>query len=76
MSLPRSVLRLAEKSLKAPLCLTTIRCEHGQSTGNELLNRMEEIVPGKRKEVAEFRKEHGSTKIGDVTVNMAYGGTV
>merc|ERR1712224_906600 len=35
---------------------------------------MEELVPVKRKEVAEFRKEHGNTKIGDVTVGMAYGG--
>ena len=31
---------------------------------------MEEIVPEKRKEVAEFRKEHGNTKIGEVTVGM------
>ena len=31
---------------------------------------MEEIVPVKRKEVAEFRAEHGNTKIGEVTVGM------
>merc|ERR1711962_595203 len=35
---------------------------------------MSELIPIKRQEVAEFRKEHGNTKIGEVTVNMAYGG--
>jgi len=39
-----------------------------------LRERLEELVPIKRQEVAAFRKEHGDTKIGDVTVNMAYGG--
>jgi len=69
--------RLVEKSLKIPhlLRLAAARCQSSQpSQSNELLNRMEEIVPGKRQEVAEFRKEHGNTKIGEVTVGMAYGG--
>lgn len=35
---------------------------------------MEQLVPEKRKEVAEFRKAHNDTKIGEVTVGMAYGG--
>ena len=31
---------------------------------------MEELIPAKRQEVADFRKEHGNTKIGEVTVGM------
>ena len=33
-------------------------------------SRLEEIIPDKRKEVAEFRKEYGNAKIGEVTVGM------
>lgn len=39
-----------------------------------LKTRLGELVPEKRKEVAEFRKEHNNTKIGEVNVGMAYGG--
>ena len=31
---------------------------------------MEQLVPETRREVAEFRKAHNDTKIGDVTVGM------
>jgi len=76
MSLPRTITRFAEQSSKVPhlLRLTAARCQSSQVGGSELLSRMQEIVPEKRKEVAEFRKEHGNTKIGEVTVGMAYGG--
>merc|ERR1719427_1726356 len=50
------------------------RCESTQVQTTDLKARLEEIIPDKRKEVAEFRKEHGNTKIGEVTVGMAYGG--
>lgn len=32
------------------------------------------IIPDEQKKVAAFRKEHGSTKVGEVTVDMMYGG--
>lgn len=32
------------------------------------------IIPEKQQEVAEFRKKHGKTKVGEVTVDMMYGG--
>ena len=31
---------------------------------------MEKIIPEKQKEVIEFRKAHGKTKVGDVNVDM------
>jgi len=41
-------------------------------------NDLKEIVaaqlPGKIEEIKAFRKEHGSTSLGNVTVDMAYGG--
>lgn len=33
-------------------------------------SRLEQLVPEKRKEVAEFRKAHNDTKIGEVNVGM------
>lgn len=35
---------------------------------------MEKLIPEKQKEVIEFRKAHGGTKVGEVTVDMMYGG--
>jgi hypothetical protein len=35
-----------------------------------LKERMAEIIPDKVEEVKAFRAEHGSTKIGEVTVDM------
>ena len=35
---------------------------------------MTNLVPKEQKRVAEFRKQHGGFKIGDVTIDMAYGG--
>jgi len=39
-----------------------------------LKERLTQLVPEKRAEVAEFRKEYSGHKIGEVTVGMAYGG--
>ncbi|XP_005106615.1 citrate synthase, mitochondrial [Aplysia californica] len=44
-----------------------------QSSTN-LKDVLEKIIPEKQKEVQEFRKQHGSTKVGEVTVDMMYGG--
>lgn len=39
-----------------------------------LKERMHELIPEMQKEVKEFRGAHGSDVIGEVTVDMAYGG--
>jgi len=76
MSFPRSLKSLTETSLKLPNILRASFAARPQSTSatTDLKSRLEELIPIKRQEVAEFRKEHGNTKIGEVTVNMAYGG--
>lgn len=77
MNIPRSISKLINGGLKgtsSTLRIISARCQSTQTATNDLKSRLEEIIPDKRKEVAEFRKEHGSTKIGDVTVGMAYGG--
>lgn len=70
----RNVTSILGKTLKVPqlLRLSAARCQSTQST--DLFSRLEQLVPEKRKEVAEFRKAHNDTKIGEVNVGMAYGG--
>jgi len=76
MSFPRSLKSFTETTLKLPNLLRASFAARPQSTNatTDLKSRLEELIPIKREEVAEFRKEHGNTKIGEVTVNMAYGG--
>jgi len=72
--MPRHITSFVGKTLQVPqlLRLSAARCQSTQAT--DLMSRMEQLVPDKRKEVAEFRKAHNDTKIGDVTVGSAYGG--
>lgn len=75
----RSLVELAKstaKLSKGDICkLTGIRCLSTSTDSNlSLKETLARLVPEKRSEVQEFRKQHGSTKIGDVTVGMAYGG--
>lgn len=72
----RSLTRVAKKTLQLPhiLRFASARCQSSQAQTTDLRTRLEELIPDKRKEVADFRKEHGNTKIGEVTVSMAYGG--
>lgn len=74
--MPRNITRIAKKTLKLSqiLRLGSARCQSSQAQPVDLLSRLEQLVPVKRQEVAEFRKEHANTKIGEVTVGMAYGG--
>jgi len=39
-----------------------------------LKEKVIELIPEKTAEIVEFRKKHGETKIGDINVNMVYGG--
>lgn len=40
------------------------------STSSNLRDVMSDLIPAEQKRVAAFRKEHGSFKIGEVTVDM------
>jgi len=55
------------------LLLNTTRCVSSSKSTN-LKDVLSDQVPVKQKEVKEFRKEYGSTKVGEVTVDMMYGG--
>lgn len=77
LSASKSILQLLKSNVKAPAfrgIVVASRNQSSQTKTNDLKSRLEEIIPGKRQEVAEFRKEHANTKIGEVTVGMAYGG--
>lgn len=39
-----------------------------------LKDRVTALIPEKQEEIIAFRKKHGETKIGDINVNMCYGG--
>jgi len=39
-----------------------------------LKDRLAELIPEKQAQIKAFRKEHGGTKVGEVTVDMMYGG--
>ncbi|RIA95753.1 citrate synthase-like protein [Glomus cerebriforme] len=50
-----------------------IRCLHA-SKPKTLKERLEELIPQKQEEVKQVKKEHGAKSLGNVTVDMAYGG--
>lgn len=41
---------------------------------SSLKKRLVELIPEKQAEIIAFRKKHGQTKIGDINVDMCYGG--
>jgi citrate synthase len=64
--------RLLTFNQTATLQTTAVGCRQISSTN--LKDVLEKIIPEKQKEVVEFRKQHGKTKVGEVTVDMMYGG--
>lgn len=48
--------------------------KYSTAQSNNLRDILTDLVPQEQKRVAAFRKENGSFKIGDVTIDMAYGG--
>ncbi|CAL1546540.1 unnamed protein product [Lymnaea stagnalis] len=52
---------------------TSGSCRQASSSTN-LKDVLEKIIPEKQKEVVEFRKQFGNTKVGEVTIDMMYGG--
>uniref|UniRef100_A0A6M2DNR8 Citrate synthase n=1 Tax=Xenopsylla cheopis TaxID=163159 RepID=A0A6M2DNR8_XENCH len=65
--------KLAESHHKViPIIATAIRHLSAEST--DLKAVLEKIIPKEQQRVKEFRKSHGATKVGEVTVDMMYGG--
>jgi len=54
-----------------PAAAVTVR--HSSEATN-LKDILSDLVPVEQKKIAAFRKSHGDTKVGEVTVNMMYGG--
>ncbi|XP_046356151.1 citrate synthase, mitochondrial-like [Haliotis cracherodii] len=73
MSLSRTAtlrLLLQNKSLVLP---AVVGARNATTTTN-LRDFLANEIPQKQKEVVEFRKKYGETKVGEVNVNMMYGG--
>ncbi|RUS80232.1 hypothetical protein EGW08_011997 [Elysia chlorotica] len=75
MSHAKTLGKLANGALKLQKCVlpATNHCRQA-STSTNLKDVMEKIIPEKQKEVIEFRKKYGGAKVGEVTVDMMYGG--
>jgi len=76
-NLPNFLRALSKVQRQKTLDATKIIATRANSTAAQttsLKERLTQLVPEKRAEVAEFRKEYGNAKIGEVTVGMAYGG--
>lgn len=53
---------------------STVSIPQSSRASSTLKDRVADLLPGKTAEIVEFRKKHGETKIGDINVNMVYGG--
>ena len=66
---------MKKQTAKVPSVETTrSQSSVAASSDLSLKETLVRLIPEKRKEVTEFGKQYGDTKIGEVTVNMAYGG--
>ncbi|KAK9701679.1 citrate (Si)-synthase [Basidiobolus ranarum] len=77
MSLLRSsVSSFLKLSARRQLAATTVGVVRAYSTpaNSSLKDRLSELIPEKQEEVKRIKKEHGSKVLGDVTVDMVYGG--
>merc|ERR1712045_717847 len=73
MALFRSV---AQTRLPHKVAAFSPPCSSVQSRRNvsDLKSVLAEKIPEKQEEVKAFRKQHGNTKVGEITVDMMYGG--
>jgi citrate synthase len=63
--------KLIQPAKTALPCLTAA---NKYSTNTDLKAELANLIPQHQKAVKEFRSKHGSTKVGEVTVDMMYGG--
>merc|ERR1712165_392055 len=73
MALFRSV---AQTAFRQQVAAFSPSCSSVQSRRNvsDLKSVLAEKIPEKQEEVKAFRKQHGNTKVGEITVDMMYGG--
>jgi len=70
-----SLLRKFSSSiLKVNQSFLPVAAVGSRQSSTNLKDVMEKIIPEKQKEVIEFRKAHGQAKVGEVNVDMMYGG--
>lgn len=48
--------------------------KYSSTSSTNLKDQLYELIPAEQKRVAEFRKKHGTFKLGEVTIDQAYGG--
>lgn len=63
--------RLIQPTRSSIPCLSVA---HKYSTNTDLKGELSNLIPEHQKLVKEFRAKHGNTKVGEVTVDMMYGG--
>ncbi|XP_050418490.2 probable citrate synthase 2, mitochondrial [Patella vulgata] len=73
MSIVRPVAFRLLQTNKTCLSASFSGIRHASTTTN-LKDFLADEIPRKQKEVIEFRKEYGNTKVGEITVDMMYGG--
>lgn len=66
--------RISSSILKGNQALVPTAAVGSRQSSTNLKDVMEKIIPEKQKEVIEFRKSHGKAKVGEVNVDMMYGG--
>merc|ERR1712226_1521086 len=72
---PRFLSSQNTMAMRRLLQATRNASSHTQTrTVTTLRERVQELIPAKQEEVKAFRAKHGNDKIGDINVNMLYGG--
>ncbi|VVD02760.1 unnamed protein product [Leptidea sinapis] len=67
-----STSKLIELQKTCPTATILLRNLSAENTN--LKSVLQEKIPKEQEKIREFRKKHGSTKVGEVTVDMMYGG--
>lgn len=74
MSMIRNVAASLLHQSKALFPAASVSVRHSSNTSTNLKDVLSDMIPEKQKEVVELRKNYGNTKVGEVTLDMIYGG--
>lgn len=66
--------KIVTRILPSLLKFGSIPRSYSTAASTNLKDVLTNLIPEKQKEIIEFRKEYGSAKVGDVNVDMVYGG--
>merc|ERR1711931_373628 len=72
-SLSRLLTNVIKSSHHGCAAVSMVSARHSSEVTN-LRDILSDLIPAEQKRVAAFRKAHGDKKMGEVTVNMMYGG--